>query len=130
MTNAKSITKRLRDAALRLPGVEEGIACEGTVLEKRTLKVNKKAFVFLGTADAMMKVDRSLSEAAAFAAANPNACKVGKNGWASVKDVTALDPKVLERWVRDSYDAVSGNGATNAKNVTAPKKPSKKISKR
>ena len=34
----------LRQRALCLPDVSEGVACEGTALEKRTLKVHGKAF--------------------------------------------------------------------------------------
>jgi hypothetical protein len=48
----------LRQIALRLPGTEEGVACAGTSLEKRTIKVRGKAFLFLGAGDAMLKSAR------------------------------------------------------------------------
>ena len=43
----------MRSAALKLEGVEEGVACEGTPLQRHTVKVNGKAFLFLGLGDAM-----------------------------------------------------------------------------
>ena len=37
-----NLPQRLRAFALSLPDAEEGVACEGTTLEKRTIKVGKK----------------------------------------------------------------------------------------
>ena len=41
-------TDDLHSIAAKLPDVEEGVACAGTSLEKRTMKVRGKAFLFLG----------------------------------------------------------------------------------
>jgi ribosomal protein L9 len=62
-TTVSAPMKALRRAALRHPDVHEGVSCEGTSLEKRTVKARNKAFVFLGVADVMVKLKASLSEA-------------------------------------------------------------------
>lgn len=101
--NAALLTARLRALALRLPEVTDGVACEGTAVEKRTLKVRGKAFLFLGPADVMLKLGASLSEAVALAEAGL-ACKPGAHGWVTVRlaeESPELD--VLERWVEESY---------------------------
>jgi len=48
--------KALRKLALGYPGTEEGVACEGTALEKRTVKARGKAFVFLGVSEVLLKL--------------------------------------------------------------------------
>ncbi len=45
---AREPVEALRKLALALPEVEEGVSCAGTALERRTVKVRDKAFVFLG----------------------------------------------------------------------------------
>ena len=54
----------LRTFAMALPDTSEGVACEGTSLEKRTIETGGKAFAFFGAADLMLKLDVSLAEAA------------------------------------------------------------------
>ena len=74
---ASDLEKRLRAAAMKLPDTEEGIACAGTSLEKRTIKVRGKAFLFIGQTDAMLKLSDSLPIATNLAAQHPDHFKVG-----------------------------------------------------
>jgi hypothetical protein len=100
----RAITKTLRATALRLPDTEEGVACEGTALEKRTIKVRRKAFLFLGAADAMLKLGDSKVEAAKLAAKEPDRYKVGATGWVTVKFGDEPPPAgLLKRWIDESY---------------------------
>src|SRR5689334_12537318 len=78
-------TQALRAIALALPETTEGIACAGTALEKRTIKVKNKAFIFLGLSDAMLKLGDSLPAAKALAVQQPDRCKAGANGWTTVR---------------------------------------------
>ena len=94
-------TGPLRDAALAHPGVTEGIACEATAAEKRTLEVNGKAFLFLGLADALFKLDASLADARAVAATSPATCRVGKTGW--VKLDAPISTRRMTAWIGESY---------------------------
>jgi hypothetical protein len=95
----------LRAFAMTLPDVEEGVACEGTAIEKRTLKVRKKAFLFLGPADLMLKLRESLPEAARLAAQAPDQYRAGAGGWVSVKfpDPATVSIDLLKKWVDESY---------------------------
>jgi predicted DNA-binding protein (MmcQ/YjbR family) len=98
------VREALRAFALSYPGAEEGIACAGTALEKRTVKAGGKAFVFLGMADAMVKLRESLAEATRLAAKEPSRCKVGAHGWVTVTfagEAAALD--LLKRWIDESH---------------------------
>ena len=97
--------KTLRDLALKYPGAEEGIACAGTAIEKRTIKVRGKAFLFLGAGDAMLKLSGSLAEATRLAATEPSLFKVGASGWVTAK-LNEDEPQRLEvfaRWIDESY---------------------------
>lgn len=95
----------LRTQALQFPDVEEGIACAGTVLEKRTIKVRQKAFVFIGTKDVMLKLDQSLVEATKVAAANPGSVKVGGHSWTTVTfaDGESVPMDLVSKWLHESY---------------------------
>jgi len=122
--------KALRKVALRLPDTEEGVACEGTPAERRTVKARKKAFVFLGVSDVMVKLDGSIAEARRLAAKEPSRFKVGTNGWVKATfDGNARPPlDVLERWIEESYGLITGRGdapraAARAK-VASAKTPS------
>lgn len=75
----------LREFALSLTGVEESIACAGTTLEKRAMKVRKKTFLFLGESDLMLKLAASLPAANKLTAEVPDHFKVGARGWTTVK---------------------------------------------
>jgi predicted DNA-binding protein (MmcQ/YjbR family) len=89
--------KALRQAALRHPETEEGVACEGTPLEKRTVKVKGKAFLFLGATDAMVKLDASRAEAKRLG------LKVGSGGWVKVTFDGATKVETLKKWIDESY---------------------------
>jgi hypothetical protein len=119
----KTPTQELRNFAARLPETSEGVACKGTSLEKTTFKVKNKAFLFLGVADAMLKLRDSLAEAKTIAAKSPNQCKAGANGWVSLKfddnEVVPLD--VLKRWVKESYQLFA-----TPRSKTKPKPATKK----
>lgn len=98
----------LRNQALRYPEAVAGIACAGTALEKTTVKARDKAFLFLGAADAMVKLGPSLAEATELATWEPERFKVGAHGWvtATFQDGSPL-PEVLERWIDESYRLVA-----------------------
>jgi hypothetical protein len=104
----------LRKLALSLPDTEEGVACEGTPLESRTVRAKKKAFLFLGKKDGMcqvrLKLDGSLADAAKRAKKEPERVKVGAKGWVLVRlPADEAPPKGLfEVWIRESYEAVVG----------------------
>jgi hypothetical protein len=65
----------LRSLALSCPKTKEGIACAGTALEKRTIKVRGKAFLFLGGKDATLKLADSLPQATQLARQQPQQCE-------------------------------------------------------
>lgn len=113
----------LRKFALRLPNTEEGVACEGTALESRTIRAGNKAFLFLRPRDARLKLAGSLKEAAAHAAKEPNRYVVGTGGWILVKFDDATDPiGVFERWIAESHALLgAGKPATRATRRAAAK---------
>lgn len=71
----------LKTFALRLPDVQKGVACEGTAVERVTFKAGKKAFLFLGVGDAMVKLQKSIADAAKRAKKEPGRYKAGAGGW-------------------------------------------------
>ncbi len=101
-------TQALRTFALRYPDVQEGVACEGTSLEKRTVKTQGKAFVFIGVGDAMVKLSESLPEAARLATREPAFLHVGDNGWvtATFSADGSKKLRLLEKWIDESYRAI------------------------
>jgi hypothetical protein len=105
MPAAKGPMQALRKAALRYPGTEEGVACEGTPVESRTVKARNKAFLFLTIGHARFKLRESLPEATKLAQKKPDQLQVGAGGWVkaslSADGSTPLD--VLERWIGESY---------------------------
>jgi hypothetical protein len=100
-----SAAQQLLAAALALPNVEEGIACAGTSLEKRTIKVCKKAFLFLSANDVMLKLADSLPAATKLAAAEPERYKVGAHGWTTIQiaDTKGLSLPQMKKWIAESY---------------------------
>jgi hypothetical protein len=100
----------LRKAALRYSGTEEGVACEGTPIESRTVKARKKAFLFLTVDHARLKLRESLPEATRLAQKKPDQFQVGSGGWvkASLSADGSAPLDVLERWVGESYRLMSG----------------------
>lgn len=115
--------KALRAAAMKLPGVEEGVACEGTAIEKRTVKVNGKAFLFLGTGDAMLKLDGSLTAATKLAEKTPARYRVGKGGWVKIvfTDDDAPPIPLISKWIAESH-ALAGAAPTTKTKATKKKK--------
>ncbi len=98
------ITQGLRSRALALPEVVEGDSCV-----KRSFKVRKKGFLYLGeTVDGynvMVKLGPSIEEARTLASARSDSWSIGKGGWAILKFGTAERPPdgLVERWVEESY---------------------------
>lgn len=107
----------LRNAAMRYPGTEEGVACEGTPIESRTVKARNKAFLFLRVDHARLKLRESLPEANKLATKQPGRLQVGAGGWVKATltndGTTQLD--VLERWIGESYRLIAGPPAAAAK---------------
>ena len=104
-TTVSAPMRALRRAALRHPDVHEGVSCEGTSLEKRTVKAHNKAFVFLGMADVMVKLRASLPEATRLAKKEPARYKAGARGWVTARLDGDVGPPLalLERWIDESY---------------------------
>ncbi len=102
-------TQALIDAmyahGLRYPGTVEGISCAGTAIEARTVKVKKRAFVFVRLKDARLKLGDSLSEAKAMAAAAPDQYEASDNGWVKIVFDRGAAPglDVMRRWIDESY---------------------------
>ena len=101
--------KRLNVMALKHPETAEGVACAGTVIEKRTIPFRNKAFLFLGMKDLMLKLEASLPEAARLAEAEPDNYKAGKTGWvtARLSDGDCPPLSMLEKWIAESYQLVA-----------------------
>lgn len=116
------VMARLLEHAIALEGVEQGVACEGTALERRTAKVRGKAFLFLGVADAMLKLDASLPEALSLEREDPSRFRVGKGGWVKLAFTDAEPPPldVAARWIAESHALAA---ATSPKKPVAAKKP-------
>jgi hypothetical protein len=96
--------KALHAAAAKLPGVTEGVACAGTALESRTLKIGDKAFAFFGPMDLRIKLSASLKEARQLAKSRPGSCAPSSGGWTKATfGEGALPLEVLSRWVAESY---------------------------
>jgi predicted DNA-binding protein (MmcQ/YjbR family) len=103
----RQAVEALRQAALGHDGVEEGIACAGTVLESATFKVKKKAFLFVNEKNARLRLLASRQEAAQLAKKEPRRYVIGPQGWAKI---LLADPPPLElllRWLDESYRAVA-----------------------
>src|SRR5262245_43774043 len=119
----------LREVALRHADVVEGVACEGTVIEKRTLKVDGKAFLFLGPGDAMLKLAESAAEAARLSQDEPGRYRIGSGGWTKITFGPDAPPDlaVLARWIAESYRQYAGaDAATASKGAARKPKPTAK----
>lgn len=104
-------------------GVKAGVACKGTAMERHTLKVKDKAFLFFGASDALVKLAGSLAEAKRLEKQAPEKYRAGANGWVkimfSAEEPPALD--VLERWIAESYATIGA-----VKKPAAKKPPARK----
>jgi predicted DNA-binding protein (MmcQ/YjbR family) len=118
--------KSLRELALRYPEAQEGVSCAGTALEKPTVMVRNKAFLFLGKADVMVKLRDSLADAARLAEKEPGRYKAGAHGWVTVtfSDGKAPPLELLEKWIDESYRAIANK--PTAKKTAARKTAAKK----
>ena len=98
------VIRALRSRALAFPEVVEGDSCV-----KRSFKVRKRGFLYLGEKadeyNVMVKLGPSLEEATALVNARPDTWSVGKGGWAILKFDPAEHPPagLLERWMEESY---------------------------
>jgi hypothetical protein len=120
----------LRKLALRHPGVDEGVACAGTALERRTVKVRGKAFLFLGAGDAMLKLAASLPEAAAWARRQPQAVRVGAGGWVKVTFADhAPSAQLFETWIAESYALAADSATAKPKASKGAAKPKQATAK-
>src|SRR5262245_1821463 len=97
---SRNPVQELGSIALRLPHVERGIACKGTSAERATFKAGKKAFLFLGAGDAMVKLQESIPQAKKTAG-----CKVGASGWTKVVWGPEASPPLglLQKWIEESF---------------------------
>ena len=113
---SSEVIQGLRVHAMRHPGVQEGVACEGTSVERRTVKVQGKAFLFLGVADLRLKLGGLLAEATALASKTPDRVKVGAHGRVTViAGGDGIPPRdLLERWVDESYALATGEAPRTA----------------
>jgi hypothetical protein len=109
-TRSRDAAAKLHEAALLLPDVERGVACQGTSLESRTVTVRGKAFLFLGPKEVRLKLGPSLAKAQTAAAADPSAVKVGKGGWVAIANdaLDGLRLSVLRSWLRETYESLGG----------------------
>jgi len=120
----------LRQFALQLPATEEGVACEGTALESRTVKRENKAFLFLRATEVRLKLAASLKEAAALASKDPTHFSLGAHGWVLVKFAGASDPlDVLKRWIEESYSLLGVAKYSSTKSTAASRNVKKKPGK-
>jgi len=93
--------------ALRLPGVDQGIACAGTAIESRTFLVRKKAFLFLSDKQLRLKLGRSVADA------KQRGFTVGAAGWLKL-DLDELPAQpILKAWIAESYAHFAGVGQTS-----------------
>ncbi|HZN37149.1 MAG TPA: hypothetical protein VFD82_00010 [Planctomycetota bacterium] len=88
--------------ARALPGVGEGVACAGTSLESRTYTVNGKAFLFVATKDARLKLTTSAADA------RTGGFAVGANGWVKLPLGELPPAATVKRWIAESHAAIGG----------------------
>ena len=111
----ESTLERLRAIGTSLPNTDEGVSCKGTVLESRTVKVDGRAFLFLGR-DVRLKLAKSIAAAKKLAAKKPALYTVGAGGWTKIAmdgELPSID--LLEKWIHESYVLVAGPRAKRKK---------------
>ena len=110
MADPKRTHRRVLELALDLPGAYEDHPWEETVV-----KVNKKIFLFLGSADSptwpaiTVKLRESHAEALGVPGAEPTGYGLGKSGWMTIPLAAAKAPPlgVLTDWVEESYRLIA-----------------------
>ena len=100
-----ALIKTLCHHAEGLPGVQQTVACKGTVIEAARYVVGGKAFFFVAPKNVMLKLDKSAGEARKFAAKAASNIKVGATGWVTVlfAGLDAVPAGVLKRWIGESH---------------------------
>ena len=115
--------RALLASAAKLPGVSEGIACAGTALESRTLKIGGKAFAFFGPTDLRVKLAGSLAQAQRLAKTKPGSCQPGAGGWTKATLGPGMLPlSTLTKWIGESYALMAPPPYGNASELRAPTK--------
>lgn len=106
----KGAERALAALAQHLADVRESIACAGTKLESRSFTVRGKAFLFVRSVDARLKLEASRAEAARLSAADPAHYNLGANGWTTIRfsDGYTPDSELAARWVNESYRLMAG----------------------
>lgn len=112
-------------SAAKLPGVTEGIACAGTALESRTLKIGGKAFAFFGPSELRVKLSRSLPAAERLARTRPGSCVPSAAGWTKCTLGPGMLPlTTLAKWITESYRMFAPPPYGDAKEARPhPRKP-------
>lgn len=95
----------LEKRGLSYPETSVGVACAGTAIEARTVKVKKKAFLFLREQDVRLKLKDALPEAQSLAAASGGTLEASSNGWIKIDYAKGADVPLdtLYRWVDESW---------------------------
>ncbi len=121
------VLQELRELARTFDDTSEGWSCKGTVLESRTINVDRRAFLFLGSkGDVRLKLQRSLPAARKLAAKRPDLYTVGSGGWTKICLGVDIPPRdLLESWIEESYALIAA-GTTKAKPKAKAKRAPKK----
>lgn len=101
--------QELRALGKTFEDTTEGFSCKGTVLEARTIKVDGRAFLFLGNkGEVRLKLGPSLPSARKLAAKKPDAYQVGSGGWMKIALGEDIPDDLLEKWIHESYGLIAG----------------------
>lgn len=118
--------QELREFAKTLDDTSEGWSCKGTVLESRTIKVDGRAFLFLGTKGVVrLKLEDSIPEAKKLSKKHPDVYEIGSGNWTKIVLDDDVDRDVMEKWITESYDLI-----LNFRTGGSKKKPAKPKRKR
>ncbi len=113
----KRVDEEIKNAARRLPSVEEGTSCTQT-----SFKRDGKAFLYVGEQGGrykvMFKLEASRDEANRLAKESPKDFQVGTSIWVTVRfsSEKPIAKQLWQRWLKESY-ALSAP-ASNAKRAT------------
>lgn len=112
----KDPTEAMRERAASYPGVDQGTACT-----QSSFKAGKKSFFFVGMQGgrhkAMFKLEGSLPQAEALAAAHPDDYQVGNTAWVTAR-FSAEAPMPAARWkawLDESYALSAPKGGARSK---------------